>query len=197
LSDAGSVVYLVRHGRTTLNAKGQLRGRLDPPLDAVGLREAGALGAHFAGLDVAVVVSSPLRRARQTADAIGSACGLTVSFDDRLIDRDYGKWAGSAAEGLVLRFGAIDNAPGVEPADTVAARAVDAVVAVSRQAASGSAVLVAHDAVNRAILSFLVPALGDVESIPQRTGCWNRLDQANGTWHATVLDALPDGRGSR
>jgi broad specificity phosphatase PhoE len=196
VTDSGAVVYLVRHGRTALNARGQLRGRLDPPLDEFGARKADALGRHFVGLDLASVVSSPLSRARQTAEAIGSACGLTVILDERLIDRDYGAWAGSDADELVRRFGALDHAPGVEPLEAVTGRAVAAIVAAEQIVGSGAAVVVAHDAVNRAVLAYLIPELGDVDSIPQRTGCWNRLEQVDGSWRAPVIDARPDGVGS-
>src|SRR6266511_4128686 len=67
---SSDVVYLVRHGRTPLNAAGLLRGRLDPPLDDTGAQEAAALGRVFQGVTAASVFSSPLVRARQTAAAI-------------------------------------------------------------------------------------------------------------------------------
>ncbi|MGH2843820.1 MAG: histidine phosphatase family protein, partial [Solirubrobacteraceae bacterium] len=48
ISEAVVTVFLVRHGRTALNAAGVLRGHLDPPLDDVGVEEAGRLGELFA-----------------------------------------------------------------------------------------------------------------------------------------------------
>ena len=70
-----SVVYLVRHGRTTLNAEGRLRGLLDPPLDEIGQRQVEDLGAAFASLSERPhrVVAGPLLRAQQTASAIARA----------------------------------------------------------------------------------------------------------------------------
>lgn len=191
MTGAQAVVYLVRHGRTALNAAGQLRGRLDPPLDAAGVAEAHALAKALQGRDVGVVLSSPLRRARETAEAIAAACGLTVLLEDRLIDRDYGRWAGSAPEQLIDRFGSVDDAPGVEPSTSVAARAVAAVTWISRLPAPRAAVVVAHDAVNRAVLSHLVPSLGDQDSVPQRTGCWSKLELAGNEWSAPIVDAHP------
>ncbi len=70
---ADGTVYLVRHGQTALNAASVLRGRLDPPLDAVGLREARALGETFAGVRLAAVVTSPLARARATGEPIAAS----------------------------------------------------------------------------------------------------------------------------
>ncbi|MBK9181149.1 MAG: histidine phosphatase family protein [Acidimicrobiales bacterium] len=85
------MLILVRHGRTAANAGGLLLGRLDPPLDEVGRRQAEALAAALpAG---ARLVSSPLRRARQTAEAI-AAGGTPVEIDDRWVELDYGEYDG-------------------------------------------------------------------------------------------------------
>ncbi len=58
---ADAIVFLVRHGRTPLNAAGVLRGRIDTPLDHVGRAEARALGDVFHGVSISGVVTSPLR----------------------------------------------------------------------------------------------------------------------------------------
>ena len=80
------MLLLVRHGRTQANASGLLLGRADPPLDDLGRRQAAATAAALAG--VARVVSSPLGRARETAEAFG----LPVEVDERWIELDYGDW---------------------------------------------------------------------------------------------------------
>jgi broad specificity phosphatase PhoE len=109
------VAYLSRHGRTALNADGVLRGRLDPPLDAVGRSEPAALGARFRDVGLAVVVISPLRRARQTDAVIMQLTGAGLTVRDALADRGYGPWAGTRASEVVGRFGSLDVASGVEP----------------------------------------------------------------------------------
>jgi broad specificity phosphatase PhoE len=81
---------VVRHGRTAHNASGLLLGRLDPDLDALGERQAAAVADTLAGMGVERVVASPLRRARQTAEAIAAATGAEVVIDDRWIEIDYG-----------------------------------------------------------------------------------------------------------
>ena len=89
------VLILVRHGCTALNAGGRLRGRLDPPLDDVGRAQALRLGETLASMGPTSIVSSPLRRAVETAEPIASHAGLTVRLDARLLDRDYGLGPGS------------------------------------------------------------------------------------------------------
>lgn len=78
------MLIVVRHGRTDANAAGLLLGRLDPGLDDEGRRQAAALRTVVAG--AARVVCSPLRRARETA----SALGLPTAVDERWIELDYG-----------------------------------------------------------------------------------------------------------
>jgi broad specificity phosphatase PhoE len=88
------VIVVVRHGRTAANAGGLLLGRADPPLDAEGARQAAALGVACAGLDIVRVVTSPLGRCRDTADAIAAAGGVPVEVDERWIELDYGELDG-------------------------------------------------------------------------------------------------------
>ena len=85
-------IVLVRHGRTTANATGLLLGRLDPPLDDEGERQAAAVAEALAGRAVAParIVASPLLRTRRTAEVIAAALGLDVELDERWIELDYG-----------------------------------------------------------------------------------------------------------
>ncbi len=82
------MLIVVRHGRTEANAKGRLLGRLDAPLDPVGREQARALAARVGPVDR--VVSSPLARTRETAEAFG----LPVEIDERWIELDYGDFDG-------------------------------------------------------------------------------------------------------
>ena len=85
------MLYLVRHGRTDANARGLLQGRLDPPLDEIGCKQAEAI-ADLIG-DVDEVISSPLLRARETA----SFFGRDVVIDEAWIELAYGEYEGVPA----------------------------------------------------------------------------------------------------
>jgi broad specificity phosphatase PhoE/predicted GNAT family acetyltransferase len=182
-------VYLARHGRTALNADDRLRGRSDPPLDRVGIAEAARLALALAAKHPTVVISSPLQRAVATARAIGEAAGAAVAIDAGLNDRDYGPWNGKPGTEVVRRYGSIDAAPGVEPPAAVASRARTALDRLVGQYGCGPAVLVSHDAVNRALLEQLDPSLTDIE---QRTACWNQLSYVDGAWRVDGYDLKPD-----
>ncbi|HEY2330319.1 MAG TPA: histidine phosphatase family protein [Acidimicrobiales bacterium] len=185
-----ATVFLVRHGRTALNAADILRGRgKDSPLDATGAAEVSALGKLFADCDVELIITSPLTRARQTAAAIAATTGASIELDDGLADREYGPWAGQDKTEVERRFGSLDAAPGVETVAQVVARAVPAIERAADRAARHPIVVVAHDAVNTAVLTTLVPALGAPDDIPQETGCWNRLERSGERWTAPVIGA--------
>jgi broad specificity phosphatase PhoE len=83
------VLFLVRHGQTAANAAGLLLGRADPPLTALGGRQAEALAGALPRPDR--LLSSPLLRARDTA----AAFGVDVEIDDRWIELDYGELDGA------------------------------------------------------------------------------------------------------
>lgn len=82
------MLILVRHGRTALNAAGRLQGRLDVPLDDVGREQAVAVAAHVGAVDV--LISSPLTRARQTAETFG----VPFEIDERWLELAYGQFEG-------------------------------------------------------------------------------------------------------
>ncbi len=82
-------VLIVRHGATAHSAQRRLSGRNDLPLDDVGTAQAAALATRDFGA-VEVIVSSPLRRARQTAEAIAAPRGLDVQVVDDLAEVDFG-----------------------------------------------------------------------------------------------------------
>jgi len=188
-----STVYLMRHGRTALNAAGVLRGRIDEPLDSAGRAEAARLGSLFAAVHLLRVVSSPLKRSYATACAVAEPHGLAVAVDPGLIDRDYGPWAGQRQEALAARYGAVDAAPAdeVEPRAAFERRVATALERVAREADAGSVAVVAHDAVNRALICTMGGRRGADKDLPQPTGCWNRFVFADGRAACEVVGALP------
>ena len=84
------MLILVRHGESTGNAEGRLLGRTDSPLTDRGLTQARSLAEAVAG--ATRLISSPLARARDTAEALGT--GLDLEVDERWIEVDYGEYDG-------------------------------------------------------------------------------------------------------
>ena len=89
------MILLIRHGQTAANRDALLVGRIDPPLTELGEAQAERLGERLQGSNPSFILSSPLSRARQTADAIAVSTGLTVEIEDRLVEMNYGEWDGT------------------------------------------------------------------------------------------------------
>ncbi|WP_433342652.1 histidine phosphatase family protein [Streptomyces sp. CA-253872] len=84
---------LLRHGTTALTAHGRFSGsgaREDPPLAEEGRAQAAAVARHLRGTSVDAVISSPLRRCRETAAALG----LPHAVEEDLRETDFGTWEG-------------------------------------------------------------------------------------------------------
>jgi probable phosphomutase (TIGR03848 family) len=97
-----TTVLLLRHGRTTANTGGVLAGWTPGvQLDETGAAQAQAVGERLAKVPLAAVVSSPLERCRQTADAVVAGRDAEVQTDDRLGEARYGDWTGRTLKELV------------------------------------------------------------------------------------------------
>lgn len=98
-----SSLSLIRHGQTDWNFQGRLQGRTDIPLNDTGREQARVVGEQLAasGQHWDVLVSSPLSRARETAQIIGAAVGLELerTYDD-LVERSFGDVEGYHCNGM-------------------------------------------------------------------------------------------------
>jgi probable phosphomutase (TIGR03848 family) len=133
-----ATVLLVRHGRTTANSSGVLAGRSPGVrLDEVGNQQAARVGDRLASVQLAALVTSPLERCRETAQAIASrqATPPRARRDKGIVEVDYGDWTGGELKKLakeplwkvVQGHPAGAAFPGGESMAGMAARAVAAV----------------------------------------------------------------------
>jgi probable phosphomutase (TIGR03848 family) len=133
-----TTVLLIRHGRTSANTAGVLAGRSSGVvLDEVGHQQASEVAARIAGVPLRTVVTSPLRRCRQTAQALvasrAEVCPIQV--EQGLVECGYGEWTGKALRelskdklwGTVQHQPSAVRFPGGESMAEMSARAVGAV----------------------------------------------------------------------
>ena len=99
-NEVPTTIYFVRHGETILTPTRKFSGTgaLDPELTADGLAQAERVAGEIAKLEPHILISSPLKRARQTADAIARATGLPVVDDTDWYELSFGSWDGKSIE---------------------------------------------------------------------------------------------------
>ncbi|MFI1220949.1 MULTISPECIES: bifunctional RNase H/acid phosphatase [unclassified Streptomyces] len=105
---APTTLVLLRHGETALTPEKRFSGSggTDPELSATGRGQAERAAEHFAALGaVQEIVSSPLRRCRQTAAAVADRLGLEVRIDEGLRETDFGGWEGLTFGEVRERYG--------------------------------------------------------------------------------------------
>ena len=92
------VFYLVRHGETDWNARRIVQGSTDIPLNARGLEQAASAREEMKDLPIDVIYSSPLSRARVTAEIINEYHQVPIIPEARLREREFGIFEGKAYE---------------------------------------------------------------------------------------------------
>ena len=97
-------LILVRHGQTALNEKNVFRGRLDIPLNETGIQQANAIAERLCTFNINIIYTSPLKRALETAQVIGTKLNINTEIDNNLIDFDFGKWQGLTIGEVEKRF---------------------------------------------------------------------------------------------
>ncbi len=163
-------LYLVRHGETDWNAAGRLLSFTDLPLNDRGEQQAATLATDLAGISWDRAVSSPLVRARRTAEIVlaARADAPRLVIDERLREMDFGPYEGWSEPELAAdpvaatrrRDGA--QIPGVEPEEQVAQRAQAFLASLGD--AGGTTLVVGH---GRALRIMLAVALGLPPSFSQ------------------------------
>lgn len=97
-----TTTVLLRHGETPLSVERRFAGRGDIPLTETGRLQAKAAAQRLAARGgIQLIVTSPLQRARLTAEAVAAATGAPVEVDDGWIETNFGAWEGlSYAEAM-------------------------------------------------------------------------------------------------
>ena len=149
-------LLLLRHGQTALSVERRYSGRGNPELTELGREQAALAAKRLASRtpsDVSAVISSPLGRARETAESAATALGLPVTVHDGLIETDFGAW-----EGLTFREAAERDPelfktwlgdtsvapPGGESFDTVTERVLQARSEIVADNGSSTVLVVSH-----------------------------------------------------
>ncbi|WP_312167518.1 histidine phosphatase family protein [Microbacterium sp.] len=168
-----TLLTLVRHGQTDWNLDRRIQGSTDIPLNATGRADAMSAATHLAASAHHTIYSSPLLRARETAEIISTELGLgaPILVPD-LREREFGEGEGMLVSEYMEAYGGWHaSVPGAETLDDVAERALRALDAIARDSrrrstpVAESVVVVAHGGVIRALIDHVsggtLPRVGD------------------------------------
>jgi broad specificity phosphatase PhoE len=150
------LMFLVRHAESTWNRLRRIQGQKDPHLSPYGQREARLLGKRFRGLAFDAVYSSPLRRARETAEAIVGK-RVEVHIEEDLKEIKLGAWEGKTLRRIRKEYGeSFDRwavrptrirIPGGEDFKAFVKRVKRAVGSIERHHPTGNVLVVCHGGV--------------------------------------------------
>jgi len=192
-------LYLVRHGQTAWNKEEVFRGRTDIPLDETGLKEAELAGEYFETLDIEAIYSSPLSRARQTAQKISRFHSLDVQALEGLLDMSFGRWEGHSLKEVKETDGEryrqwreephLLRLPGGETLAEVRARTMSTLEEVIRKHPEKTVILVSHRVINKVLICGIL-GLDDSHfwQIQQDTTAINLIQHRNGKYILSLMN---------
>lgn len=188
-------LLLLRHGQTELSVHRRYSGRGDPVLTPLGEAQAAGAAARLAAVPgIAGVLTSPLARARRTAEVVAAAVGVPLVVRDGLVETDFGSWEGltfaEARERDPQRHGSWLSSADVAPPDGESFAEVGRRVAAERatiltEYPERTLVLVSHVTPIKILLR---DALGAGSSVLYRL----HLDLAS----LSIVELYPDGGAS-
>lgn len=173
------MLSLIRHGQTDWNAAGRMQGSSDIPLNDTGRQQARDAVSLLGGANWDVIVSSPLKRARETAEIIADALDLQLGRSyDLLKERDYGDGEGLTAEEIDERW---ENSayPELETLDSVVERGLAALEQIANDYPDKQVIVVCHGTIIRYTLSHLANrgfdhiVNGSISTVDRVEGKWS------------------------
>ncbi|GIH62156.1 histidine phosphatase family protein [Microbispora siamensis] len=193
-------VVCLRHGQTLWNVEKRFQGHTDIALDETGVAQAARAASLLAALRPTMLVSSDLRRAYDTAAALGRLTGLDVAVDKDLRERGGGEWEGLTRDeiraGWPVEYEAWE-APGGEDVAHVADRVAEAIGRwASRLDDDGLLVVASHGAALRLGICRLLGLPQELWSALGSLGncSWSVLEEGRRGWRLLEHNAgtLPE-----
>jgi uncharacterized phosphatase len=187
-----TTLCIIRHGETDWNSSGRLQGCEDTELNDAGREQAGRLAGYFAREHWDCIITSPLKRASETAQIIGGNLSLqNIQIDPGLRERDYGSASGLLPEERHKRFpdGVI---PDQEEFEHLRSRAVATLNDIVERNRGKRVIVVSHGAFTNSILYTI--SNGEFGSFKTRlkNGCINKIIYSNDKWSVEFYNKTPD-----
>ena len=194
-------LILVRHGETDANRNHYLQGQSDGELNETGRRQVEDLASHLKDVPIDQIISSPLRRARDTAAAIARYHHLVVRTDARLKEWNCGSLDGIPATVFRKKLQESDvplsqfRPEGGETLSEVRQRAAEFSEALTANYEGQIVLVCSHGDLLRALLSLLQQT--DIEATSAvyfDNASYTTLEFVNGNWDLLAINQLSEAR---
>lgn len=177
-----TVIGLFRHGQTDWNIDLRLQGTADIPMNAFGIAQVERAAVEVAKHQWDLIVSSPLGRAKETANILASHLGIQAVVEEALlIERAFGIGEGMLYDEWSSKYAHLDEIPGAESATAITARAEQLLDQFHSNFEGKRILAVSHGALIRFVLQVVtngdIPPKGErLENaslnVVRRSGSW-------------------------
>lgn len=176
-----TTICILRHGETDWNAQGRLQGLEDVELNNAGRAQAQDISEYFKAGTWDLVVSSPLKRAYETAQIIAANIGIAqVLVSKEIIERDYGSASGLLPDERKVKFP--DGIPDQEDFEHLRVRAMDGLTKIATEFAGKKIIVVSHGGLTNSILYSISGGTFGSFKTRLKNGCINKITYTNNQW---------------
>lgn len=157
-------LFLVRHGEVDYNRQKIIVGNTDQPLNNIGRQQAEGTAEKVGGLGIDILVSSDLKRAKETAEIISKKIGISLITDSVFRERNYGSIEGKKKEGLkeiypqyINKSGKLileNEFPGAESVDDFYNRVIEGIDNLLKRYPDKNILLVTHAGIFRVLYAY-------------------------------------------
>ena len=183
------IIYLIRHGQTEYNDKSIFRGQLDIPLNSYGISQAESIGKALEAVDFDAIYTSPLIRAKKTAEIISKyqSKKKNINIENDFTDLNYGAWQAKSHEEVKNNYSQLYyewgtrpyniQIPGGESLYEAQKRSFNGLKKIINNNSGKIICIVSHRVINKLLISKIlgIPKTG-FWKIRQDTGCINIIE---------------------
>ncbi|MFS0654975.1 histidine phosphatase family protein [Bacillus sp. 179-C3.3 HS] len=184
-----TTICLVRHGETDWNAAKRIQGRTDIPLNETGRWQAEQTGRYLKDFHWDVIISSPLSRAKETAQLIQQHVQAPLLIMDDFIERDYGDAEGMSFEERQKRF-PDKQYPNMEPLTDMQNRMLEGIQTLHASYPNQKILIVAHGAAIHALLSAIADEHVGLRETKLENACLNHIEWLDGKWELREFNVV-------
>lgn len=150
-------IYVVRHGQTDWNIKGKIQGQKDIELNSTGIKQANDLRDKINVLDIDLIMCSPLKRTKKTAEIINKDKNLKIIYKEELTERGLGDFEGKDCETdeeQIYNYYKNDKKMNIEPVKNLCDRINKLLKDIKENYYTNKILLVTHSGTARAIEAY-------------------------------------------